>query len=90
MAWQTLSLLLCCCQKYCVELSLTQKCKQVPTTFRNQAAAALKEKKEERGVRDMFRAAVHKWHTERHAALNTNARLSEQEDTLLEIEVTFT
>lgn len=38
----------------------------------------------------MFRAAVHKWHTERHAALNTNARLSEQEDTLLEIEVTFT
>lgn len=47
MAWQTLSLLLCCCQNDCVELSVTQKCEQVPTTSRNEAAAALKEKKEE-------------------------------------------
>lgn len=57
MAWQTLSLLLCCCQNDCVELSVTQKCEQAPTTSRNEAAAALKEKKkgggEEREIRSM-------------------------------------
>lgn len=96
MAWQTLSLLLCYCQSDCVELSVTQKCEQVPTTSRNEAAAALEKKEKKKGkkkkktrVRDMFHADFHKWHTERHAALNSNARLSEQEDALLEIEVTF-